>query len=131
MSNYVTEDIIGPDDDWRELSEYESAILTRLLEIEFQGRNEIQSQLAGCVVRQICGLGTIRFKVKSGSLAKVNWFIPVEATACDSDGYLIHYLLHVENGRIAELEIYTDTTFDIKRIPKPDELFVFEPQPPM
>jgi hypothetical protein len=122
MSDHVLDGVVIPDDDWRDLTEYERAILDRLLEREFAGRSELRAQLTGCKVMRICGLGTLKFKIESGNAASVTSRVPVEAIASDADGNPIYYLLHVVNGFVAELEIYTATTLDMKRVPHPDEL---------
>ena len=124
MSDHVMDGVVIPDDDWRDLTEYEWAILNRLLERDFPGRNELRIQLTGCKVIRICGDGTIKFKIESGNAASVTSRVPVEAVASDADGIPIYYLLHVVNGFVAELEIYNAATFDIKRTPHPDELRV-------
>ena len=124
MSDHAIDGVVIPDEDWRELTKYEHAILNRLFERDFPGRNELQTQIAGCKVMRICGDGTIKFKIESGNAASVTSSVPVEAVASDADGHSIHYLLHIINGYVEELEIYTDTTFDIIRIPHPDELCI-------
>ena len=56
MSDHVLDGVVIPDDDWRDLTEYERAILDRLLEREFPGRSELRAQLTGCKVMRVCGL---------------------------------------------------------------------------
>jgi hypothetical protein len=48
--------------------------------------------------------------------------IPTEAEALDSDGTVIHYLLHVSEGKIHELEIFREDSLPTQRRPAPEEL---------
>jgi hypothetical protein len=45
----------------------------------------------------------------------------VEAEAPDADGFRVHFLLHVGNGRAPEFEIYKDSGTPIQRMPLANE----------
>ena len=94
--------------DFRPLSATERAVLDRLMEVEFPGREEIRKQLEECLVKTIDENGSLRFRVKSEVVAPVKKRIPVEAEFTDSDGVMAHVLLHVLNGFVRELEVYKD-----------------------
>jgi hypothetical protein len=57
--------------------------------------------------------------------------VPVEAEGKDEDGVTIHMLLHVVEGRPAELEFFREDSATVKRIPSPSEfeLIVLPPIP--
>ena len=50
--------------------------------------------------------------------------IPVEGEAPDRDGMMIHYLLHVVDGRMNELEVYKDDSLRVLRHAEPEDLKV-------
>ena len=50
--------------------------------------------------------------------------IPVEAEAQDRDGTMIHYLLHVVDGWMNELEVYKDDSSRVLRQAEPEDLKV-------
>ena len=114
--------------DFRELTDDERAVLARLLEVPFEGRDEVKAQLKGAVVREIAGAGdhsgSIEFKVKKASKAPVRWSVPVEGVGHDVDGVEVDYLLHFKNGLLDELEIVKADGSPLKRKPPAAELSV-------
>lgn len=110
--------------EWRLPNEYERQIIGRLLSYEFPGVRELRNQITNCVVRTIDGFGTVAIRTDCPQVANVVSRVPVEAVADDADGNAVHYLLHVINGLATELEVFTDTTFDILAIPSPGSLRV-------
>jgi hypothetical protein len=86
----------------------EAALLEKLTEPDFPGSLEIREQLRGIQVREIDEDGSLELVGVSGSDAIVNNRIPIEGEMVDSDGTVVHVLLHVVNGRVNELEIYKD-----------------------
>jgi hypothetical protein len=101
------------DEDWRTMDIIEQAILLRLLEAFFPGREELMVQLSCCRVRTIDSEGSFSFQVLEGKPAPVNRRIPVEAEVEDTDTIMIHLLLHVVDGWARELEIYKDDGSEI------------------
>jgi hypothetical protein len=120
-----------PTELFREPTDAERALISRLLEPSFQGRDEIRTILQSAQVRSIDEQGSLKFK--SEVVGKVNGVkpIPVEAEANDTDGLAIHVLLHMVHGRPDELEIYKDDSSAIQRLPPPEEfdLIVLPPAP--
>jgi len=100
-------------------------VILRLLSATFPGKKEIADQLRSARVRRIDEEGSLEFQVDSAvQAAKVERLIPVEAEAPDTDGILVHFLLHVLDGLAAELEVYKDDLTPITRMPRADELDV-------
>lgn len=60
----------------------------------------------------------------SAPKAEVARRIPVEAEGRDADGESVHFLLHVVDGRLSEIEIYRDDGAPLSRMPDPGELEV-------
>ena len=96
------------DHTFRDLTTHEQGIIDRLLEKAFPGRDEICEQMKNCLVRIIDEDESLEFLVKSDVKAKVKRRIPVEAECQDTDGVLIHILIHVIDGKVNELEIYKE-----------------------
>ena len=92
----------------RSMTSQEKGLLDILLSAEFQGKHEVKCQLEDALVETLDENGSLRFTVTCLILANVFRRVPIEAQALDSDGAWIHLLLHVVNGKVAELEIYKD-----------------------
>ena len=112
------------DHTFRDLTTHEQGIIDRLLEKAFPGRDEICEQMKKCLVRTIDEDESLEFLVKSDVKAKVKRRIPVEAEVQDTDGILIHILLHVVDGKLNELEIYKEDGSPIIERPDPSKLKV-------
>jgi len=113
----------------RKPSTWERAILNRLLEAEFPGKDELRPMVAEVEVQTIDADGSIELRSPIAGSAPVVKRIPVEAQAKDSDGFTIHVLLHTVDGRPAELEVYKDDGSQIKVRPDPKcfEIIVLAP----
>ena len=109
----------------------EQALLTRLLEAEFPGRDELVPLLRRVLVRTIDEDGGLELQSQVEGKAPVVKRVPVEAEGKDEDGAVIHMLLHVVAGRPVELEFYRDGVGTVKRMPSPStfELIVLPPMP--
>jgi len=113
---------------FRPLASKEIAILKKLLQQPFRGRDELSQQLIGAQVRQIDDSGSLRFLLRGGTPAPLPRGIAVEATYFDDgNGNEAHVniLLHVVDGKLSMLEIYKDDGSKIARDPDPAELQVF------
>src|SRR6266508_3873314 len=108
-------------ENYRELTPTERQLLERLLGAEFTGRDEIAEQVKTCKVRAVDEHGCLEFFVQSETKAPVRQGVPIEAEAEDEDGIVIHMLLHVVDGKVKELEFYSESNSPIKRIPDPSE----------
>lgn len=111
----------------RPLKEFEYDVLESMLSHNFQGQTELFKQLDGVKVSSECKTcPTVEFVVPSSyPKAEVKHRIPVEAVAEDSDGVKIHFLVHVVNGYLFELEVFREDSERILKIPDIDSLLVF------
>jgi hypothetical protein len=120
-----------PNELFRAQTDAERALISRLLEPSFPGRDEIRTILQNAQVRSIDEQGSMKFE--SEVVGRVNGVkpVPVEAEAKDTDGLVIHVLLHMVHGRPDELEIYKDDSSTIQRMPRAEEfdLIVLPPAP--
>jgi hypothetical protein len=105
--------------EFREPTEVERLLLERLLEAELSGRDELVPLLQRILVRTIDEDGGLKFQSQTEGKAPVVKRVPVEAEAKDEDGAVIHMLLHVVEGRPAELEFFREDTATVKRTPAP------------
>ena len=121
----------APELRFREPTTNERALLERLLEANFPGRNELAGLLENVLVRTIDQDGGLELESQIEGKAPVVKGVPVEAEGKDEDGATIHMLLYVTHGRPAELEFFREDAETIKRIPPPSgfELIVLPPIP--
>jgi hypothetical protein len=111
----------------RPLNSQEFGILNHLLSVNFPGRLMLKKQTESARVSEECeDCRTIKIIVDriSNNVATVKRRIPIEADANDIDGVKIHYLLHVVNGFIDELEIFREDSMPIKEFPEPSLLTI-------
>lgn len=119
------------DEKFRRPDSKELALLKRLLEAEFPGRDDLMAMIPDLRVRSIDAEGSLELQSPSKISAHVIKQIPVEAQAKDQDGFEIHVLLHVVSGKPTELEVFKDDGSAIKRMPDPAsfEVIVLPPAP--
>lgn len=99
-----------------------------LLDCDFPGRDAIVQQLVDCSVRTIDENGSLEFQIVSPIKASsVQSRVPTEGEAEDSDGVIIHFLLHVVNGVLQELEIYKEDNSKVLAMPAINAIRVFAP----
>jgi hypothetical protein len=97
----------------------EQALLNRLLDAEFPGRDELAALLRRVLVKTIDEDGGLELQSQAEGMASVAQRVPVEAEAKDEDGAVIHMLLHVVDGRPIELEFYRDGVGSVRKMPPP------------
>lgn len=97
----------------------EQLLLQALLSRPFDGREELLSQLPHIVVRSIDDNGSLEIKNLSAIRAKVERRVPTEGEATDSDEITIHFLVHVVNGSLAELEVFKEDSSSVRTRPDP------------
>lgn len=117
---------------FRKPTRYEAAILQRLLEADFPGKSDLSAMINDLVVKPLDQEGSLELQSQvQGHFALVTKRVPVEAEAEDEDGFKIHVLLHVVNGRPTELEIYKDDGSPIRQMPPASQfdLIVLPPAP--
>lgn len=112
---------------FRKLNSRERAILNRLLENSFLGRDEIREQIENSTVRLISdyndNYGSLEFNTSSDLLAPVKSRVPVEGLAFD-EKVPVEFLLHVYKGKIKELEVVRLDGKTLKKVPNPSEIKV-------
>lgn len=118
------------EDTYRDLNSTEKRLLERMLEASFPGRDEIAEQVRICQVRIIDADGCLGFRVPDGYRAPVEQRVPVEATACDETGNIIHMQLHIVNGQLDELEFYTESGVAVTSLPPAEQWEVIALPPP-
>jgi len=113
------------------LTNWERRMILRLLESPFPGRDALLTQLddtTGCSVHEdgtpLDESGTVYLKCASAVKASVKARIPTEGEALDTDGVIIHYLLHVVDGRMNELEVFKEDSSRVLRHAGPEDLKV-------
>ena len=109
---------------FRPLTDAECVILGRLLDTEFKGRDAVREQINHSLVRVIDENSSLEFSVQTNLKADVEKRIPVEAQYVDVDGTAVHFLLHIVEQRVRELEIYKDDSSPVIRTPDAKDLEV-------
>lgn len=109
---------------YRNMNNYEQAVIDRLLEIPFKGSHELKLQLDSCKVREFekdkDSCDSLELKTQSKIKAKVKNRIPVEARFKSQD-YPVDVLLHVIDGFVNELEF---VYYNKVKKPNPKDLVV-------
>lgn len=116
----------------RDLRPHEQALLQRLLSRDFPGNASLREQAKNVKVAQECGCGcpSIVFAVSANARpAEVLQRVPVEAEYRDADGMGLHFLLHVNDGFLRELEMFREDSEPIKELPWADVLVVLAFRP--
>jgi len=109
---------------YRPPSNWEMRVILRLLERPFPGRDELLAQAEDLAVRPIDENGSLKLKCSKAGRACVKRRVPVEGAARDVDGMVIHYLLHVVDGMMDELEVYKDDSSRVVQHAVPEDLDV-------
>jgi hypothetical protein len=116
---------------FRPADKAEREVINRLLEKGLPDRNDLIAQLDGLMVKSMDLEGSLSLKVNSPAvLPEFQNRIVAEGYYSDEDvssseGPQVHVLLHVVNGRLAELEIYKDDGTAIKKPPLAENLFFY------
>lgn len=95
-----------------------------LMERPFAGCEELLAQLDEVAAKPIDEDGSVSLQCSCPVKASVVARIPVEGEAQDRDGMKIHYLLHVVDGWMNELEVYKDDSSRVLRQAEPEDLKV-------
>jgi hypothetical protein len=113
---------------YRSPNAIERALLERLLEQTFSGRDELSKQLDGLCVKTIDQAGSLSLRPAPSAVpAEVKQRVVAEGHYSDEDessneGPQVRLLLHVVKGLLVELEIYKDDGLPIKKTPRPEDL---------
>lgn len=104
--------------EWRTPTSEEQALMNRLVEKPFNGREAMAEQLQSVKVRPADQDGCLSIHVPpTAPVADVAYRVPIEAEAPDTDGITIHLLLHVVEGRAVELEMFKEDNSNIIEVP--------------
>lgn len=98
-------ELFSPELTFRPLKRNERELIEKLLELEFEGRDELRMQLDTLTAKQIFADGTLDLNCGPCLPAPVKWSTPVEGSCHDSDGGTICVMLFVVDGFINKLEI--------------------------
>jgi len=94
------------DSEFRPLNTREKELLEKLLEPEFEGRDELRSQLGLATAKQVLEDGTLDLHCDPGSPVSTAHGLVAEGILKDADGMNISVLLHVDrDGFMHELEM--------------------------
>ena len=125
---------------FRPLRESERELIERLLQKNFEGRDELRGQLDLVLARTIDQDGSLAFmvppeaiRVESHELTGMtpdellSQGLPVEGRYLDMDGVPVCVMLHVSQGRLHELEILRVDGSPIQRDPLEATLILGSP----
>jgi hypothetical protein len=106
----------------------ERGLIQKLLSLPFPGRDELAAQAATALVRtgnDPSDESVLLSVDPSLPRAPGLYRVPVDATAPDTDGMPIEFLMHVgDDGRLLEIEIYRVDGEPIRQMPDPEMLKV-------
>ena len=88
-----------------------------LCSVDFDGKKQVVKQLESCFVSTVDADGSLELFPVNLENANVSSRVPVEVYGYDSDGVIVHVLLHIVDGLCKELEIYKDTPTKIANLP--------------
>lgn len=111
--------------DFRPLQANEMALLKKLLDHDFQGRDALRFQLSSVTGRQIDEHGCLELRTDEAIEADTEIASPTEGRCEDIDGGVIVVMLHVRKGKLHMLEIIKEDGSDILRAPKAEALTVY------
>jgi hypothetical protein len=109
---------------YRPLTDWERRLILHLLDPPFSGREVLRAQLGEALGRPIDENGSLDLQSGLDTRAAVMKRVPTEGSATDRDGATIHYLLHVVDGAIQELEVYKDDSSKVVQHPQPEAVEV-------
>jgi hypothetical protein len=112
---------------FRQATDQEQGLLEKLLEPIFPGRSELLDQLKTVTVNTIDEDGSLELQCDVCHPAQVMCRIPTEGECKDSDGVVIHVLLHVVDGMMCELELFKEDGSLVSTFPNPHDLLLVTP----
>jgi hypothetical protein len=131
--NTISENTGRPsmDREFRELDACERGLLERLLEVDFQGRDELRAQLNSVVAKQIEQYGTLVLRCEFGPPAPSRYRLVAEGVYKDADGSSVAVMLHVGKDRLMNmLEILKYDGSPIIKPPSGRDLELLLPENP-
>jgi hypothetical protein len=114
---------------FREMNPMERSLIRKLLAAGFPGRDELSKQIDSSKVRTIDEGGSLEFSVVSTVNADdVKYRVPAEGEYEDSDGIIVHVLLHVVGSKVQELEFFREDNSPVQTWPDASLVRVFAPE---
>ena len=109
----------------RNLTVREKSILERMLRQLSDDKDPLRAQASAAEVKTIDDEGSLDFSVPATAprASAITERVPVTATFNDEDGTPVYILLHLQDGRLSELEVYKADGSKILRQPVPEELY--------
>lgn len=105
------------DAEYRDPTAHEAALIRWLVSHSFVGHAELERQILSLRVKSLDGNGSLKLVSRDGGRALTEHRIPVEAAYRDSDGVVVHVLLHVLDGRLDELEVFREDSAPVGTLP--------------
>jgi hypothetical protein len=91
---------------FRQLNDRERGLNEKLLEADFQGRDELRAQIGSVTAKEIEDDGTLELRCASGPPAPTKYAVAMEGVYIDADGAMVAIMLHVgKDGFMRMLEI--------------------------
>jgi Domain of unknown function (DUF6984) len=110
---------------FRPLHVNELALLQKLLDHDFQGRDALRIQLSSVTGRQTDEHGCLELRTEETIEADTEIASPTEGRCEDIDGGVIVVMLHVRKGKLHLLEILKEDGSEILRTPRAEDLTVY------
>ena len=111
--------------DFRPLKANEMALLKKLLDHDFQGRDALRSQLSSVTGRKIDEHDCLELRTHEATEADTEIANPTEGRCEDIDGGVIVVMLHVRRGKLHMLEVLKEDGSNILRAPEAEALTVY------
>lgn len=114
----------------RPLSRVERDLISYLLASDFHSAGELREQIdAVSVLADEPDTGSLSLIVDESVVgpASTRSRVPVEGTALAADGGLVHVLLHVDRGYLAELDVFREDGEHVAELPTPSAIDIFAP----
>jgi hypothetical protein len=110
---------------FRSLDVNEIALLNKLLDHDFQGRDALRIQLSSVTGRRTDEHGCLELKTDEAIEAHAEIGSPTEGRCQDVDGVAIVVMLHVRKGKLYMLEMFKEDGSEILKAPKAEDLRVY------
>lgn len=112
--------------EFRVLDTRERGVIEKLLEIDFQGRDELRAQIGSVTGKEIENDGTLELRCESGPPAPTKYAVAMEGVYTDTDGGMVAIILHVDkDGFMHMLEILKYDGSPIIKPPVADSVKVY------
>lgn len=119
-------------DGFRNPTTQELALLRRLLSQPFRGAEELRSQAEAALLSRADSRGSPAWRIqipRTIQRAEVSHRTPAGAewVAPDVDGCMVHFVVHVVDGYLDEVEVFREDGGPLNRLPQVSELRAAHP----